>query len=152
MTENMKEIAKIEIAARKLGISYGQYVQHYLTPNLANEAPVGKYIRKYSLQGVLLQEYSTITEASEDSRISMRALEKALYGEQKTTGGFQWRYAYDPTPLDRSEFICQYTGDGVLISKFGCITEAERITGTKNISRAISRKIKANGYYWRRER
>lgn len=45
--------------------------------------------------------------------------------------------------------VIQITKNGEEINSFNSIAEAQRITNIKNISRAISKKGRAGGYYWR---
>ena len=51
-----------------------------------------KEIEQYSLDGVLLNEYDSLTAAAKSVNRSNKSLREAIQGKSKTCGGFIWKY------------------------------------------------------------
>lgn len=49
-------------------------------------------IEQYSLDGVLLNEYDSLTAAAKSVNRSNKSLREAIQGKSKTCGGFIWKY------------------------------------------------------------
>lgn len=160
MSMTIEEICK---AAKAEGISYGQYVFRHC-PVVPKAAPLPlltqptkrrlartQRCRQFDADGTLISEYESVREAAAAVGTAPHTLSAALRGDNATSMGFQWRYSDDPTKVIEKEVICQYTLNGQLVGVYKTIKEAKAACGTGNISRAISQKIKAGGYYWRRE-
>lgn len=60
--------------------------------NRANKKTHCKRVGKYSLNGELLEEYSSITEASKANSITTGHLTKCCKGQVKTGKGYIWKY------------------------------------------------------------
>lgn len=52
----------------------------------------GKSISRYDLKGNLLESFKSISEASRVTGIGRAAIQLAVSGKNKTSGGFVWRY------------------------------------------------------------
>lgn len=160
MSMTIEEICK---AARAEGISYGQYVFKHcsvvpkatslalLTQPTKRRLSRNQRCRQFDLNGVLIAEYESVDEAAAAVGTTSHNLSAALRGDNATSMGYQWRYSDDPTKVTEKEVICQYTPDGELIGVYKTIQEATAVCGKGSISRAIAKKIRAGGYYWRRE-
>ena len=48
-------------------------------------------IRKYDAAGKFIKAYASVAEAAEYEDISIGGINKVIYGERKTAGGFQWK-------------------------------------------------------------
>ena len=49
-------------------------------------------IGKYNLNGVLIQEYESVSIAAKEHNVSQSAISNCLIGTTKTSGGFKWHY------------------------------------------------------------
>ena len=148
----MEAIAKIEKAARKENLSYGQYVSKYLTRN--TRSPVRKackLIQQYGMDGHLVAEYDSVDAAAQAAGTSEKNLLATLRGDNQSSMGYQWRYADDLSEVKKKAFIYQYTPSGELVGVHKTLADAERASGSCNVSRAIAKNYKAGGYYWRRK-
>ena len=47
-------------------------------------------IGQYNLEGELIKEYTSIVEAMRETNVT--SIKEVLYGNQKTAGGFIWKY------------------------------------------------------------
>lgn len=148
----MEAIAKIEKAARRENLSYGQYVSKYLTRNTPPPAQKAcKRIRQYGMDGNLIAEYDSVSAAATAVKTGRHNLMAALRGDNHSSMGYQWRYADDLAAVQKKESIYQYTAAGELVGVYETMTAAERASGNCNVSRAIAKGYKAGGYYWRRK-
>ena len=66
--------------------------------NKRNVAPspkqprVSKFeIRKFDAAGKYLKSYPSVSDAAETEKLSVGGINKVIYGERKTAGGFQWK-------------------------------------------------------------
>lgn len=58
-------------------------------------------IRKYDTAGKYIASYTSVSEAAEKEKLSIGGINKVIYGERKTAGGFQWkRCAIDSPKVD----------------------------------------------------
>lgn len=147
-------ITEVCIAARELNMSYGAYVAKYLPRPVATVQKKVRHSREeicyqYSLDGVLIAKYASVTEAAAALDVNVKYLMSALRGEKPSAYGFCWRFA--DTPAAKEPMIHQYTDDGVLVAVYPTIAAAKAATGNGHIWRAIKEKKKANGYYWERK-
>lgn len=156
-------IEEVERAARKEGLSYGQYVFKHFPHDIATAKNDNKSktinikslrpCKKYTIQGVFSAEYSSVADAAAAQEISTVSIEKALKGETFTAGGYQWRYSDDPTPVEEKLVICQYDPGNKLVATYSTLKEASASCScAPNIKRALKTGIKAGGYYWRYKR
>lgn len=149
---------------------YNTYLKGY------NETPGGEGVREvnkkavnqYSIEGIYLQTFSSITEAElslglhyNSSGINYACLNK---DNRKTAHNFQWRYADDYPPQinippvekyvsKKRNVIYQYDLNNNLLNTFDNITIASKSTGVgrTSISNCINNYSKtAGGYIWKK--
>lgn len=53
---------------------------------------IRKSIKQYDLKGVLIKEYSSIQEATEETNIDRASISKCASGNRKSAGGFVWMF------------------------------------------------------------
>jgi group I intron endonuclease len=63
-------------------------------------SPTAKKIQQYNLDGVLIQIWDSISDASNKLNINRCCIGGCAQGRQKTAGGFIWRYVGDPFNYD----------------------------------------------------
>jgi hypothetical protein len=109
-----------------------------------------KNVQQYSLDGKLIAEFTTQTEAMEKTKI--QGISAACLGKRKTAGGFVWKLK-DTSTVRKTNIIQQYSKDGkTLIKEFPSQSEAQKETGVKaqNISECCyGRQKTAKGYVWK---
>ena len=123
---------------------------------LANRKPVNQYHRN----GEYVATYSSIKEASQITGISFKYISSACLGKTKVTGGFQWRFVNDTSPVQdlsnienkHNKCVAQYDLSGNLITIYNSLTEAgvkNQISykGISNACRGVNKT--AGGYQWR---
>jgi hypothetical protein len=163
------EFNSISEAAEKLGTSAGNItaVCNGLRPSAANffwrikpeenaefieeeKKEEVKNVQQYSLDGELIAEFTTQTEAMEKTKI--QGISAACLGKRKTAGGFVWKLK-DTSAVRKTNIIQQYTKDGkTLIKEFPTQSEAQKETGVKaqNISECCyGRQKTAGGFVWK---
>lgn len=133
------------------------------TQESAPEEKVAIKICQYSIDGTFLKEYKSYGEASEFTGISKSSIHKAVTGNNKSAGGYQWRRLLSTdTPIDiegiqtekktnKSKAVIQVSLDGELLAEFESIGMAERKTkiNRKSIRCVLMGKQKsAGGFYW----
>ena len=52
-----------------------------------------KKVSKYSLEGILIETYKSIAEASKITRINKTSIAKVCRGERKSSGNFLWKFS-----------------------------------------------------------
>ena len=120
-------------------------------------------IKKYDLQGNLLNYYQSFKDACVDigiDKYSSSPLCECCKGKRKTAYGFVWRYLYDDFALYNSlsdvyTKVKQYSLDGEYIKTFLKMSDIRQdlnISSTSNISECcVGHKYSAYGYVWRYE-
>jgi len=85
----------------------------------------------YDLMGMLLKRFETITEASEEMKISVSRISACASGKTKHTGYYQWRYEKDAPPsnitakmTNRKIMVVQKDREGNIINIFNNLKEA----------------------------
>lgn len=124
-------------------------------------------IRKYDSQGVLIDCYSSVEIASQDTAISKAQIQKAISGYNRSAGGFQWKkvkrndekVSIHPLTKPRqnsgeneSKAVYQIDLNGTICAEFGSIRTAVRATGInrKSIYDTLrGRQKSAGGYIWK---
>lgn len=113
-------------------------------------------VDKLDKNGVVLESYKTIKEASLKNNIDRRGISFCIEGRQKTAGGYCWRKA----DIKRKEScsyenikIEQYDKSGSLINVFSSLSEASNVSGVEK--RLIGYVLKdanrhtAGGFVWK---
>jgi len=118
----------------------------------------GKQIIQFDLNGRMICEYETITDAAKAlGKNNTSSINSVCKHKQETAYGFIWRYKGDTPPnpnihYGRKKSVCQYTIDGELVSKYESLSQAEKETGINCslISATCRREQKtAGGFIWR---
>jgi hypothetical protein len=118
-----------------------------------------KAVIQYSLGGVLIKTWNSITEAcSNIMNLHDTNVSKCCKGLRKEAGGFIWRYQNENLLLNiepvkpKNKEVVQYDINMVKIAEYKSIGYASKKTGVfkSNITACCNRKCKqASGYVWR---
>ena len=110
-------------------------------------------VLKFDLEGNFLQEYFSLTEASQKNNISKSSISEACKENQKSAGGFQWKYKSSNKQIKKIKpKIAQYTLNNELLAVFNSATQASEKTGIHrgNIcSCCKGKRSTAGGFKWR---
>jgi hypothetical protein len=117
-----------------------------------------KKVLQYDLQGNFLQEWDSYTDVC--SKLNIKTLGSALKGEQKTAGGFIWKYkTNEDFPKVISSFkddrlkdkpILQIDSNGIVINEFYSMWETRKtFKEPSNIRNALIKGCKAYNFYWK---
>ena len=133
--------------------------------NVVEKTKRYKSVCQFAINGKFIKKYECIDEAEQESGIPKKAIYKAIAGQNKTAGGFQWRYfdvlndTNDISPvqvvnLGTSCSVYQISEFGEIIGEFESISQATKQTGinSKSISLVLKGVQKlAGGYFWKRK-
>ena len=124
--------------------------------------PERMVIRQYGLDGTFIAQYDTYDDATEQTGIAKRIMQRNVCGEKKSGGGYVWKREPANTPCDRTapltydsgpqkKPVCQYEYNGILVDEYESISEASQetgisITGIKHALRGLQKQ--AGGYIW----
>lgn len=122
-------------------------------------------VLKFTREGKFVCAYSAAAEAAKALGIYPESLERCLKGNQKTAGGYQWRYRVDPNfddgmidipPLPTRKYInakivYQFGQDGTFIREYPSMSEAARKVGISKhcLESCIKNKKTGAGFQWR---
>ena len=114
-------------------------------------------VMQYSLEGELIQIYSSLKEASEKNNIAKSTISNVCNGKGLTAGGFIWRYKKNPLKSndsikEKKRKILQYDKQGNFIKEYESITQASYETNTNlgNIQQVcVGKRKSANNYIWK---
>ena len=115
-------------------------------------------VSQYTLDGTFIISFDSQVEAEEFTGILRSGICECCKGNDKSAGGFMWRYKDDekdilPIKYDWNTIdISQYSLNGKYIKSFISIIEAERITGicSSNICNCCKdNKKSAGGFMWK---
>ena len=122
-------------------------------------------VAQLDLDGNLLNEYKSLTEASKATGISVSKISAVCKGRRKTAGGYIWKYLndkhitlhrenkYDVESDKCAKAVEQYTLDGKFVREYRSVAEATRENGfpnRTNISVNLSGRTKsAYGFVWK---
>lgn len=116
------------------------------------------------LNGNVIKEYSTMTQAQNETGISIKNISRAANGDRKTAGGYIWKlssgriiklkkYKRGKTNTACSKPVFQYDLNGTLLSEYTSVSEAVKQNGFpdhSNLSANLNGKTKtAYGYVWK---
>lgn len=109
----------------------------------------------YSLNGVLLEKFNSMSDAEYNTGVDKTAISRCCLGKSRTAKGVTFRF--DGEPFDkfsvrdiRNFNVYQFDSNQNLVNIYDSLNDAELKTGfdRKNISAAIHQKRKHNGFYW----
>jgi NUMOD1 domain/NUMOD4 motif len=126
----------------------------------------GKPVTQFTLEGEKMQTYPTIEAAAKASGLTPDNIQKNVKGENKTAGGFVWRYATDKEikvlpPFQRSTYhrdtpagseVIQYAIEGKKIGDYPSVSAAAAACDIPafTIYRALDKpKLTGAGFVWR---
>lgn len=123
--------------------------------------PWQKTVYQYSLQGELIQVYSSVKQAADITKCNMTEISQRCLGNGLTSGGFIW--SYEPKTFTEEELlkvqnsckhqtILQYTFDMKLVKEYVDGYELSKLLESKykNIRSVCNRTSEsAYGYVWR---
>ncbi len=129
------------------------------TKTYANNG-MSKKVGKYDLEGNLLEEYSSLRDASEKNNLCMKNISSCAREVSKTAGGFIWKYlgkSYQPKIVvenkDRRKKVYQYDFEGNFIKEWESMSQAEKETKIRHISCVCLGRLNfSGGYQWRYEK
>lgn len=145
-----------------------KFWKEYFKTNGSYECMIGENnhnaqkVRQLDLNQNFIKEYSTMTEASRETGVSVSKISAVCRGVRKTAGGFIWEFSTDKriklsgakrassNPKCRKP-ILQYSKDGTLIAEHESIAEASKSIekDRANIIACLKGRIKsAYGYVW----
>jgi group I intron endonuclease len=115
-----------------------------------------KPVLKYSLDAVLIQEYSSLSEAARENSLNSSNISAVCLNKFKTCGGFIWKYKNDgkqiiPEIKGRHKNILQYDKNDLFIKKWFSIISASRelnINSTQILKCCQKKGKTAGGYKW----
>lgn len=131
-----------------------------LSPHEITAKKQGKKVYMYSLDGVFIKCYDSLSCASKDTNLSFQSISKCCLGSQKTCGGYQWSYsyldklspvkAYERTVLHKNGKKVNVLKNGILINTYVSIKDAVRDLGIKyyKIVDACKNETSINGLYF----
>lgn len=138
-------------------VTQEENMKHCFDNNLSGRV---KKIKKYSLDGEFICEYSSITSAANDVGVPIEAVRSAANKDVAQSGGFQWRLSIDDTPVRkigdgdyfRQRGVVQLSMDGDYIKEYKNMASAYRVL-KKTDNGAISQVCKGRrgsfyGYKW----
>lgn len=125
----------------------------------------GKAVTQFTREGKKMRTYPTIEAAAKIAGLTPDNIQKNVQRENKTAGGFVWKYATKKEIQDLPLFkpakytntrggkeIIQYSLEGKKLASFPSIAEAAKTTriGFSNISRVLNASQgTAGGFVWR---
>ena len=132
-----------------------------------NSVTIHKVVIQYSLDGMIINRYSSINDAS--AAVNPRHnktgnIFSVCNGDTKTAFGYVWRYENDPFDLFDSKHsndkpVLQYTKSGELVKKYSTMRAAAKALGvfdkegnprcSQICSCCGGHKLTAYGYVWR---
>lgn len=84
-------VSNLEWCSCQYNINHGTgHLRSSLTHR--EKACKGKIVYRYSLEGILIDSFKSVAEASRITGIGRSAISLAVLGKSKTCGGFVWKY------------------------------------------------------------
>lgn len=145
------------------------YIKKYnsLSPNGYNMTIGGsnpslvtcKIVQQYSLKGILLCQYPSMSQASRITNITVSAISACCLNKLKQAGGFQWKIKNDEKLIQQNidtnihgRKILQYNLKGRYLKSYKTLKQASQSTNIAicNISQACLGKAKTAGnFQWK---
>jgi hypothetical protein len=137
-----------------------------VTPTPKQKHPKAREVAQFDLDGLFIAEYSSINKAAKATGASPKGIADCLKGELESSGGFQWRYRFDPlfrrgicniAPLARvtglhRPGVLQFDLKGKFIREFIYAIDAAKTVGVNcsGIRKCISGTARqSGGFQWR---
>jgi hypothetical protein len=138
-----------------------EYVLQYDSKVNGYNSDIGGGIQKTvyqydTLTGVLVNKYSSLTDASATVGLNKQDLSSVCLSVNKASKGFYWAYdCYDIFPLakdKRRKKVAQYTLEGKFFKEFNSVAEASKYSGCNKTSIAkVCREERktCGGFIWK---
>ena len=122
---------------------YEQYdnVKAVLSPHEIKAKKQSKKVYQYSLEGIFIKKYDSVSCASKNTGLSFQSISKCCLGNQKTSGGYQWSYNYleNLSPVKAYSRVIKHKKgksvnvykDGLLINTYVSVNEVARTLNIK---------------------
>ena len=139
---NYKNVSECCIGNRTTCGDYQWSYEYYdnigsvLTPHEITAKKQSKKVYQYSLDGIFLKSYDSLSSASKDTGINFKLISKCCLGSQKTCGGYQWSYdyfkeldsvkPYSRTIEHKKGIAINVFKKGILINSYPSIKDAEK--------------------------
>lgn len=139
--------------------------QDYKDKHTGSNNHASQFVQQFDLDGNLIAEYETVTEASKITGVNGSKISAVARGHRKTAGGFIWKYPnpkdlhkkntrkYDVKKDKCAKPIYQCDLKGNIIREYNSINEATDLNGFPNRTNIIcnlkGRTKSAYGYIWK---
>ncbi len=133
---------------------------------------IKKAVCQYYMDGILVAEYESATEATRITGISNSQIGRCCKGYISSAGGYIWEYKGNPPRIidvdtykkrmekpsihysfkSKAKPVCQYQIDGTFVAEYESACEAARITGINNAQIGAcckDNRLYAGGYVWK---
>jgi hypothetical protein len=114
-----------------------------------------KSIKQYTLEGVLIDEYKSIKNASKITGIKAQNIGAAISGKYTSAGGYLWCKNKDEIVIPDADklyhrVVLQYDLEGNFLQEWESATVAKKATGATHITCCCRGKIRnSGGFVWR---
>lgn len=146
---NNDELASKEI---KYVLNYNSFEDGY---NSDKGGGIKKSVYKYSLEGVLVDTFEDLTNASNTIAVRKQDISRACWNVNQSLGGFLWSYEYRepfiPNLDCRKKRVNQFSLEGVFITSYNSVSEASLEIGISKtcISRCCrGEREQTGGFFW----
>ena len=137
--------------------------------NTRNRPDISRPVYQYSLQGLLLNKYASIKEATRQTGIKESNIASVCKGGKScSAGGFLWSFSSNVEEFNRilkrkntkkprkGRTVKQYSLDGTFIASYVSVGEASRKTGICkitiiNVCNHVGYQKTAGGFIWKYE-
>lgn len=126
-----------------------------ISPGGSNGGKTEKPVNQYTLEGELVETFSSAKQASEKvSTANQSYITQCCKGKRVSSGGFLWSYKDNSAPVFHKQYyrkVGKYTKDNILLTVYTSITEAGKDNNIKfrNISTCCRGKsTTSGGYKW----
>ena len=140
---------KFEGSGKKMGVIPDHYIFTVYSP---------QPIRRLSLEGGVLEEYSSLNKAALHFNKKTGCIRKVCDGIGKTCGGFKWEYTNEALRLkvvevvkqrESKKIVEQYSLDGVFMREWASPLEIEKVLGVSVYASLEIENSTIGGYQWK---
>lgn len=145
----------LEWCTSDYNLHYGTRIQRYSQTQRDNGTSKSRAVKQYTIDGVLLNSWNSIRNASRYTGIDSSAICGGCNGKYRVVHGYVWRYAeddFDKYTTSSTNKVLQYNKNMELIKEWGSIKEASMFYGCDRtaIRNCCLGKTKTScGYIWK---
>lgn len=121
-----------------------------------------KPIYQLDLEGNILTTFESLKQAGEETNSDPNKISLVAKGKRNTHNGFKWKFVNDEdiisnqkhNPKTKFKYVCQYTLNDVLVTKYKGVRDAARQTNINRIGInqvLLGQKNTAGGFRWKYE-